>query len=352
MRKKCLLICPDSFKGSMSAAEAAGAMAAGSADAEDFATVVMPVADGGAGTAALISRRLGGRAVQTETVDALGRPIAATYYMYEDGGSRIALIDSAAAVGLTLISPDERDIMRATSRGVGLLINDAARRGADEILLGVGDTAVCDGGEGLAEVIGLSLPPITVLCDVDNPLCGPEGAARVFAPQKGATPGQVAWLEDRLERMRADVMRRKGTDLQLTPGTGAGGGIGARLMAECGARLTRGIDMVLDAIGFDAALRQADLVLTGEGSIDSQTLGGKAISGVLRRAAAAGKPVVAFGGRVEVSPELLASFEAVVGITPGGMTGREAMQTVTAQRNLRGAVRKYLVSRKGYFQAM
>lgn len=330
------LICPDSFKGSLTAAEAAEAMRQGVAEADPEAEViVMPMADGGEGTAGILASALGGCRIRCEVCSADRRKIEASYYM-ENGTT--AVMDAASAVGLSMLPPERRDIMTATSAGVGELIMDARRHGATEILLGVGGTSTCDGGRGIYEVLtdrGFSDCAVTVLCDVDNPLYGPEGAAYVFAPQKGASAAQVRILDDRLREWNRRMISLGGLDVSGMPGAGAAGGIAGMLASLFGARLAVGADYIARAIGLPQAMGRVDAVLTGEGRIDAQTLHGKVLSRVMDLANRFGVPVQAYAGCVEPHPELDGLFSSLNVITPAGMTLFKAMERDTAFANLR-----------------
>ena len=283
------LLCPASLKGVLSATAAAEALAVGFRE-EGTAVVELPVADGGEGTAEVLEHRLRGNWERAEVADPLGRPVTASWLRLRDGR---AVVEAAAAIGLPLLGPDERDPVRASSRGFGELLLALLRGGPRELLVGLGGVATVDGGAGLREVVD-SLPvPTTVLCDVRTKLAD---AARLFGPQKGAAPEVVALLERRLGAMRelepyADV-----------PGSGAAGGLGAAL-AALGADLVPGASSVLDLLGFDDEVDGYDLVVTGEGKVDETTTEGKAPGEVARRAAAAGVRCVAFGGKVECEVE-------------------------------------------------
>jgi glycerate kinase len=280
--------CPDSLKGVLSAREAAGALAAGFRRAGVDA-VELPLADGGEGTADVLHAALGGEWHAATVSDPLGRPVVARFLLLPDGR---AVVESAEAIGLERLAPGELDPMRASSRGLGELLLAAAESGATSVVVALGGTATVDGGAGLRQAVDRLPVAVTAACDVANPLLGPRGAARVFGPQKGATPEQVDALEHRLAGMDelapvADV-----------PGAGAAGGLGAAL-ASLGAELRPGIEVVLDAVAFGAALEGADLAVTGEGAVDRSSAEGKASAGVARACARAGVPSVVFGGRVE-----------------------------------------------------
>jgi glycerate kinase len=267
---------------------AAGLRGAG-VDAE-----ALPVADGGEGTAEVIAAARGGAWRSAAVSDPLGRTVEAHYLVLEDGG---AVVEAAEAIGLRRLAPQERDPLRASSRGLGELLLAAAENASGELLVGLGDTATVDGGAGLREVVGdhLSGRELRAAHDVRNPLLGPRGAARAFGPQKGATPELVEELERRLAAM-AEL--RPFADL---PGAGAAGGLGAAL-AALGAELVPGAELVLDVVSFRSQLPGADLVVTGEGTVDASTLEGKAPGEVLRVSREQGVRCILFGGRIVEAP--------------------------------------------------
>ena len=284
------LASPASCKGVLSAVEAALALAAGmragGLDAEE-----VPVADGGEGTAEVFAATLGGEWRQVAASDALGRVVAANFLVLEDG---TVVVEAAEAVGLARLAEGERDPMRATSRGLGELLLGAAAEAGGPILVGLGDSATVDGGAGLREVVGDALAgrELRALCDVRNPLLGERGAARAFGPQKGASPEQVEELEARLAGMA-----------ELRPyahltGAGAAGGLGAAI-AALGGELVSGSALVLERIGFRALATGADLVVTGEGTIDRSSREGKAVGEVVRISGEEGVRCEVFGGRVD-----------------------------------------------------
>ena len=289
-----VLLAPDKFAGTLSAVAAAAALAAGwSRSAPGDVLDLAPLSDGGPGFVEVLHAALGGRLIRLDVEGPLGASTPATVLL--DRG--VAYVEAAQACGLHLVAPAARDPLRATTRGVGALLQAALASGATRVVVGVGGTASTDGGRGAVEALGRGWPAgvdLVVATDVDTPLLGPMGAAAVFGPQKGATPAQVAELESRL----AAWVTVCGTDPDL-PGAGAGGGLGYGLLVLSGRRAP-GIDTVLDAIGFDARVRAADLVITGEGSFDFQSLRGKAPAGVAVRAQAAGRPCLVLAGRVDV----------------------------------------------------
>jgi glycerate kinase len=274
-----VLVAPDKFKGTYSAAEVAAAIAEGLRDGGRNAEE-LPVADGGEGTADALVRALGGDWIEADASDALGRPIRARFARLTDGR---AVVEAAEASGLARIAPEERDAFAASTRGTGELIAAACDAGASHVLVAVGGTATTDGGAGALEALDEARvdPELTVICDVRTPF---ELAARVFAPQKGADPDTVKRLKRRL-----DAFAKKATrDPRGLPMTGAGGGLSGGLYAQRGAKLVPGAPFVLDALGFDARMRAASFVVTGEGRIDEQTLEGKAAGEVAVRCRQAG----------------------------------------------------------------
>ena len=280
------LLCPASLKGVLSAAGAAAALASGfrAAGAE---VTELPVADGGEGTAAALHAALGGEWREASVPDPLGRPVAARWLLLPNGR---AVVEAAAAIGLPLLLPHERDPLRASSRGLGELILAALEGSPASLVVGLGGTATVDGGVGLRDVVSALPVPTVALYDVRTLLAD---AARVFGPQKGASPDDVLVLARRLEALEE---LRPFAEL---PGSGAAGGLGAAL-AALRAELVPGAATVLDLVGFDQRLAACDVVVTGEGVVDATTLAGKAPGEVASRARAARKRCVVFGGRVEV----------------------------------------------------
>jgi glycerate kinase len=326
-----VLVAPDKFKGSATALEVAEAIAAGLHDAAPGLRVLLrPVADGGDGTVdAFVAA---GAARRTVAVTGpLGSAIDAAYAVEGDLG----VIEAAEAAGLRLLEPSGHTAMTATTYGLGELVRAALDDGCRRIVLGLGGSATTDGGAGLAAALGARLldrdgspispggaglaalaavdvtgldrrvvdTEILVACDVDNPLLGPDGAAAVFAPQKGAGPAEVDLLETALTRYAAVLRSDLGVDVAAPAGGGAAGGLAAGIVAFLGGRIVSGSDLLLDLVHLDEALAEAALVVTGEGSLDAQSLRGKAPHAVAVRAARAGVPVVALAGRVALSPD-------------------------------------------------
>ena len=308
----------DSFKGSVDSWQAGQAVRRGVLLVAPAASVrVVPVADGGEGTLDAIGASRPSASVPVSTVDALGRPVSAAYLTLPDG---TAVVEAARTVGLAMLEVVDSSVPpRASSAGLGDHLAHALSGSSGRVLVGLGGTACVDGGTGMLRALGADirshtanplwsfstldettlpdLARVVVLCDVTNPLTGPNGAARVFGPQKGATPAQVEHLEERMGRW-ADALARTGRADTSSPGAGAAGGIGAALLA-CGATLVSGFDEVASVSGLRRAVAGADLVITGEGSLDAQTAMGKAPAGVARMARAAGALVVGIGGRVD-----------------------------------------------------
>ena len=283
------LLCPASLKGALSARSAAAALARGFRKQGGVA-FELPVADGGEGTADVLERGLGGEWREAHVSDPLGRPISARWLLLRDDR---AVVEAAAAIGLPLLARKEHDPLRASSRGFGELLLAALDARPAGLLVGLGGVATVDGGAGMSELLDRLPVPTTVLCDVRTKL---GDAARVFGPQKGARPQDVVRLERRLRELsRLEPY----ADL---PGSGAAGGLGAAL-AALGANLVGGAATVLNLLGFEEAVADCDLVVTGEGAVDETTSAGKAPGEVARRSAAAGVRCVVFGGRVRSTVE-------------------------------------------------
>jgi len=288
-----VLASPASCKGALSAVEAAMALAAGMRRA-GLEAEELPVADGGEGTAEVFAAAFGGEWRVTAASDPLGRPVPGRYLVLEDGS---VVVEAAEAVGLRLLADEEREPMEGSSRGLGELLLAAAAEASGPILVGLGDTATVDGGAGLLEVVGdrLAGRELEALCDVRNPLLGERGAARAFGPQKGASPEEVEALE---QRLAADERLRPYAEL---PGAGAAGGLGAAI-AALGGRLSSGAGVVLERIGFHGLIAGADLVVTGEGTVDRSSFEGKAVGEVVRVCVENGVRCTVFGGVVVESP--------------------------------------------------
>jgi glycerate kinase len=369
MRK--MIIATDSFKGSLSAAEACQIIAREARLLFPGAEVLeLPIADGGEGLVAVVLQNLDGELRTIQVPDPLGRPVWAGYALLESGA---AVIEMAAAAGLPLLSKNELDPTKTSTVGVGELILDAIKIGAEPIYVGLGGSATVDGGAGAASAVGICFldkwgravvnggglgsvfrvdlqkftelnysGKIIFLTDVNNPLCGAEGAAAVFAPQKGASPEQVEQLEQGLEHLAKLISRESGLDLSELRGIGAAGGFALPFIAFMGAELRGGIDFVLDLIEFEQKLAGTDLVITGEGRTDAQSAMGKAISAVARRSQAAGVPVDVISGALGDGAEqmLALGVSDLVQAMPEGQALQEAM--AKAAENLASAARGYL----------
>ena len=309
-----VLLCPASLKGVLSARDAASALARGVEEAGAEA-VMLPVADGGEGTAEVLETALGGDWQQARVSDPLGRPIEAIWLLLEDGR---AVVEAAAAIGLPQLAPDERDPLRASSRGFGELVLAALESSPKSLVLALGGVATVEGGAGLREVVTALPVPTIVLCDVQTRL---GDAARLFGPQKGASAVDVVTLTRRLEAMEE---LRPYAEL---PGAGAAGGLGAAL-AALDAELVPGAATVLDLLGFDQLLAECDLVVTGEGQVDATTAEGKAAGEIASRCVAAGVRCVVFGGRV------LAAVEGAEMVALSGDPDRAEQDLVELGRSL------------------
>ena len=324
------VIAIDSFKGCLGSAEAAAAVAEGLAGCD---CTVLPVSDGGEGFAAVLTEELGGRIVSASVHDPLGRPVQAAYGLI--GTS--AVIESAAASGLTLMRPEELDPLRASSRGTGELIADAIRRGARDIYVGFGGTGTNDGGAGMLEALEevRGIWPecrFTGLCDVSATFCGPEGATAVYGPQKGVKPDQVGLLDARLRALAEQYRHVLGRDVLSKPGSGAAGGMAGALWAVLGGELKPGADAVLDLLHFEDRLDGAEMVITGEGRIDAQTLQGKLPAVVARRAKTFSPAlrIIAITGRSELSSPQQ-DFDEIIQITPEGTPLQMALDPAFAR---------------------
>ncbi len=343
---KSIIVAIDSFKGCLTSREANQAAAEGILKSTPNAHVVqIPVSDGGEGWLEAFQSAVGGERVEVSVYDPLMRPIVAEYLVKDD----MAVIEIAKASGLTLLSPEERDPMRATSYGTGQLVVDAVRRGCRHIVVGLGGSATSDCGIGMIRAIidafakkgtwddvqALNDVRFTIATDVTNPLCGPNGATHVFAPQKGATPDVVAALDARAKRFAEASARHMGYDCQNEVGAGAAGGLGYAFLQYMKANCRSGIDLLLDAVRFDELLTDAGLVITGEGSADRQTLMGKLPFGILQRAKARQVPVRLIAGRVSDCQALLdAGFSRVDCINPPDIALEEAMKPETAKKHI------------------
>ena len=356
----------DSFKGSLSSREVADAFEQGWHSVLPECEVrKVSIADGGEGTVDALVETLSGEWAEVVVSDPLGRPIKARYGVIDNGAT--AVMEMSSASGLPLLNPDERNPLRTSTYGTGEMIADALARGCRKFLVGIGGSATNDGGMGMLRALGfrfidaagreldgsgatlesvvaidganaiseLSQAEFIVACDVNNPLYGENGAAYIYAPQKGADPKMVERLDAGLRNYARAIVRYNGEDVADMPGAGAAGGLGAGFKALLGARLERGIDMVLNAMDFDSIIEECELVITGEGRLDRQTVMGKAPSGVLQRASAQGIPTIAIGGAVAWCEELEKSnFTAMLPIVAAPTTLAEAMERKTAMANV------------------
>ena len=365
-----ILIAPDKFKGALNAREVAESIAAGLREVlPDAEMDVAPMADGGEGTAEAICDALGGSWLKCKAHDPLGREIEAHYAWIDQG--KLAVMEMSEAAGMKRLRPNEFDVDLATTFGVGEMILDAAERGAQQIIIGLGGSATNDGGFGMARALGfhfyasislaeylltrlrrkpprgpeligsvaelrtlerikkpenISLPKIVAAVDVRNPLLSENGATRVFGPQKGATPNQIGELERALTRLADVVAEQFGFDYRDKPGAGAAGGIGFGLMSFCGATIRPGFDVVAESISLEAKMKDVDLVITGEGSLDRQTLEGKTPAGVARLARKLGKRVFAIVGRATEDRQARELFDGVYQNARTGMSEEENMK--------------------------
>ena len=352
-----VLIAPDKFKGALNAREVAENIAKGLLDVLPDAEIeIVPMADGGEGTAEAICEVRGCFWVEFKAHDPLGREIDARYGWIDR--EKLAVMEMSEAAGLRRLSESERDPVRANTFGVGEMILAATRRGANEIIIGLGGSATNDGGFGMARALGyrfdyeqeherekdsqrvidlidlrriekpqdLELPKIVAAVDVQNPLLGKNGATRVFGPQKGATKDKIDILERALVRLADVVMEQFGFDHRNESGAGAAGGLGFGLLSFCGAKIRPGFEVVAEAVGLKDKMKDADLVITGEGSLDRQTLEGKTPAGVARLARRLGRPVFAIVGRATEDREVYELFDGVYENARPGMSEQENMR--------------------------
>lgn len=344
MRK--IVIACDSYKGCLSSSDVANAAAHGVAEVyPDCEVVKLAVADGGEGTVEALVDTLGGHLEWAEVSDPLGRPVKAAYGVAGD----LAIIESAAACGLTLLTKEERNPLVTSTKGLGELIMAAIDKGCKKFLIGLGGTATNDGGMGMIRAEGFLEKTkgmkFTVACDVDTPYIGEHGASRVFGPQKGASEQDVEILEERLGGYALTILKETGVDVRDMAGAGAAGGLGGAFRAYLGAELKRGVDLVLDQIDFDSKIHGADLVITGEGCSDYQTLKGKTASGVLERAKRQGIPVALVSGAVRDEQMLRdGGFGIIEAVSPLSMSRAEAMRPEMAKFNICQTVKRLLTN--------
>lgn len=327
-----IVIAPDSFKGGLSAKQAALSMKKGIERVTDCETVLIPMADGGEGTSEAISEALGAEPVKVSVLDALGRETTAEYHIGDD----CAIMEMSAASGIMIIPNSELNPLKASTFGTGQLILDAISKGVKRIIIGIGGSATNDGGMGMATALGVKFfdkngcelvgcgentekiasidtsginpkikeTEIKVACDVTNTICGKNGATYMFGPQKGVTKDLLEKLDNGLENYVKKIYESTGKDLLTLKGGGAAGGLGVGLVAFTGAKLEKGFDIVAEAVGLEDRIKGADLVLTGEGSTDRQTAFGKLPSGVGKIAKKYNVPCVIISGAVkgDISP--------------------------------------------------
>ena len=349
-----VVVAPDKFAGTLTASEAAGAIARGWARADSRARLEeIPVADGGEGTLDALVAALGGERRSHEVTGPLGEPVQADIGLVRSPGGVESIVEMSRASGLQLVPEDRRDPSVTTTRGTGELILAAARARPRRIVVCLGGSATNDGGAGMAQALGIrlldgagrDLPPggaalrdlvsidltglapevrgieVVAATDVDSPLTGPDGASAVYGPQKGAGPVAVLALDEALRHYAAVIREELGIDVDAVPGAGAAGGLAAGLLAFLGARIRRGFEVVADALDLERRLQAADVVVTGEGRYDEQTERGKAPAGVLRLARSAGCRAVVIAGQVAggVRPdaELVISLAELAGSVEG-----------------------------------
>ena len=377
-----IAIAPNGFKGTLTAAEAARCMERGLRRALPGAAFVrVPMADGGDGTAAAVVEATRGHWVRCRVSDSLARPIPSRFGLTGDGCT--AIIEMATASGLVLLAPAERNPLITSTCGTGELIRAALDRGVSRLLIGIGGSATNDGGMGMARALGArfldarghDLPEgggalgrlaridvrrldprlrevtVEVACDVDNPLFGPRGAAQIYGPQKGATRAMVKQLDAGLKRLASIIRRDLGVAVGTLPGAGAAGGLGAGLVAFLGGRLRSGVQLVVETVDLPARLAGCNLVITGEGRLDGQTVFGKAPAGVARAAKRLGLPVIAICGALgpDAGKASAAGIDACFSALEEPMTAAELARRAPAmlERCARQVGRTLAISRAG-----
>ena len=363
-----ILIAPDKFKGSLNARDVAENIAAGLREVLPESKIdIVPMADGGEGTAEVVCDSLGGKWVKCGAHDPIGRQIEARYAYIDN--RKLAVMEMSEAAGMRRLSESERDPLRANTFGVGEMILAAANRGAREIVIGLGGSVTNDGGVGMARALGfrffgehppspgsgaageqeyeqelsrivklewiekpknLALPKMVAAVDVRNPLLGENGATRVFGPQKGATSEEIDMLERALTKFADVVSKDLGVDYRDEAGAGAAGGLGFGLMSFCGAVIRPGFDVVAESVGLESKMKDVDVVITGEGSLDRQTLEGKTPAGVARLARKFGKRIFAIVGRASEDRQVRELFDAVYVTTRPGMGEKESIAHAAA----------------------
>ena len=369
-----IVVAADSFKGSLSSVEVAGSVASAIREVLPGCEVVeVPVADGGEGTVDALVAAMNGSIVTCTVHDSLMRPVIADYGILGDG--QTAVMEMASASGLTLLSSSERNPMITTTFGTGELIKDALEKGCTKFLIGIGGSATNDAGTGMLQALGYRflnredeelvaigatlkdidkidctnvLPQVKnvhfiVACDVNNPFSGEHGAACVFAPQKGADAEMVRALDTGMKHFSDVIKEQTGENVDQTPGAGAAGGMGGAFLAFLDAELKSGVRMILDALNFEQVVCGADLIITGEGKLDRQTMMGKTPAGVLDVARRQGIPVIAIGGSVE-DADLLNDygFQAVFPLLPAPVSLEKAMEKEYATGNIRRTIKQIM----------
>jgi glycerate kinase len=376
-----LVIAPDKYKGSLTASQAAQAMAHGVERVMPDASIDrVPMADGGEGTVDALVAATGGTYREARVTGPLGEPVMARFGLLGDGLT--AALEMASASGLVLIPSDRRNPLIATTRGTGELLLAAIAAGARRVIVGIGGSATNDGGAGLGQALGyrlldadgrelapggeslgrlaridpsgrradLNAIEVAVACDVTNPLCGPRGASAVYGPQKGATPAMVEALDANLAHFAAIVARDLGVSIAEIPGSGAAGGLGGGLVAFAAGRLEKGINLIIEAVGLAGRLAGADLCLTGEGALDEQSAFGKTAVGVARLAHSLGCPTIALAGTIGPGAEavLEEGIDAYFSICPGPIGLDQAMARAgeLLEEATEQAVRAFLIGRR------
>jgi glycerate kinase len=334
-----IVVAPDSFKGSLTAIEVSVAIEQGIREVFPEAEVIkIPMADGGEGTVQCLINATGGKILEEKVIGPLGDKVLAHYGFL--GDKKTAVIEMAAASGLTLVPENKRNPLITTTYGTGQLIKAALDQGYRKMIIGIGGSATNDGGAGMAQALGVKLldqegkevgfgggelkkivkidiscmdnrlsdTKVLVASDVNNPLCGPQGASRIYGPQKGATPEVIEELDKSLAFFAELIKRDLNKEVKDIPGAGAAGGLGAGLMAFLNAELRPGIEIIIEAVKLEQAIKDADLVITGEGKIDSQTIYGKAPIGVAKIAKKYNVPVVAVAAIIEEDSQIFQSY--------------------------------------------
>lgn len=375
-----IIIAPDSYKESLTAMEVATAIEIGFRQRMPTAEYIkLPMADGGEGTVQSLIDATNGTIIQHAVTGPLGEQVPSFFGIMGDG--KTAVIEMAAASGLHLVTPEQRNPLLTTSYGTGELILAALDHGVEHIIVGIGGSATNDGGIGMAQALGVQLRDsngqplgfggqalaqlatidishidprlatikLEVACDVDNPLCGPKGASQVFGPQKGATPAMVVELDKNLAHYAAIMHRDLAIDIKHMAGAGAAGGMGAALLGLFNAQLRSGIEIVIDAVNLETIVKDADLVITGEGRIDSQTIHGKTPIGVARTAKKFNKPVIGIAGCLSQDCGVVHQhgIDAVFSIVPAAMNLEQAFKdaAINVELTARNVAAMYCLGR-------